>query len=223
MPEKSRLSHLHPVVRGVRLHGRLVIAVMAALVVFVLTPVLAAPSTRLLMAWNAGVAVYLALTVVLIVRSDVGRLRRRAAEDDEGAVFIMALAALAALASLGAIFLEFSLAKAKPAEIVLHLSLGVATIALSWIFVHTIFAQHYAHEFYQDGDKPGGLKFPGERAPDYWDFLYFSLVIGMTSQVSDVAVTDRAMRIAVMAHGVLSFVFNTTIIALTVNIAASVL
>jgi uncharacterized membrane protein len=96
------------------------------------------------------------------------------------------------------------------------------TIALSWAFIHTIFALHYAHEFYAQ-TRGGGLAFPGEGEPDYWDFLYFSLVIGMTSQVSDVAVTAKPMRRIVAAHGVVSFVFNTTLLALAVNIAASAL
>jgi uncharacterized membrane protein len=92
---------------------------------------------------------------------------------------------------------------------------------LSWAFIHTIFALHYAHEFY-DEDIGGGLAFPGgETEPDYWDFVYFSFVIGMTSQVSDVGVTHKEIRRTVAAHGVVSFVFNAALLALTVNIAAS--
>src|SRR5262249_35749031 len=97
------------------------------------------------------------------------------------------------------------------------------TILLSWTFVHVIFALHYAHEFYAAKPRGGGLTFPGGDEPDYWDFLYFSLVIGMTSQVSDVAVTGRTIRRTVAAHGVVSFLFNAALIALTVNIAASAL
>ena len=101
------------------------------------------------------------------------------------------------------------------------MGLAAATIMLSWTFIHTIFALHYAHEFY-DADINGGLAFPGGAAePDYWDFVYFSFVIGMTSQVSDVGVTNQQLRRLVAAHGVVSFVFNATLLALTVNIAAS--
>jgi uncharacterized membrane protein len=93
---------------------------------------------------------------------------------------------------------------------------------LSWAFIHTIFALHYAHEFYDV--TAGGLAFPqGSADPDYWDFVYFSFVIGMTSQVSDVAVTSKELRRIVTAHGMLSFVFNAALLALTVNLAAGAL
>ncbi len=104
----------------------------------------------------------------------------------------------------------------------LSVGLAVATIVLSWALTHMVFSHHYAYRYY-DEDGGGGLAFPGKGEPDQWDFLYFSLVIGMTSQVSDVGVTSPSIRRMVMIHGVVSFVFNTTIIALTVNIASSVL
>ena len=97
------------------------------------------------------------------------------------------------------------------------------TILLSWAFMHTIFALHYAHEYYGErrDERIGGLNFPEDKEPDYWDFLYFSLVIGMTSQVSDVAVTSKVIRRVVALHGVLSFFFNLTILALTVNMISN--
>ena len=98
-----------------------------------------------------------------------------------------------------------------------------ATVALSWAAVHTGFALHYAHEYYR-GHKPGGLQFPSgdkDEHADYWDFVYFSFVIGMTAQVSDVGITDKSIRRIVTAHGIISFVFNTALLALMVNIAAS--
>ena len=103
--------------------------------------------------------------------------------------------------------------------------LATATILLSWAFIHTIFSIHYAHEYYgerRDG-KIGGLKFPGDPQPDYWDFLYFSLVIGMTSQVSDVQVTSKVLRRVFSMHGVLSFFFNLTLLALTVNMVSNLI
>jgi uncharacterized membrane protein len=101
----------------------------------------------------------------------------------------------------------------------------VATILLSWTFIHMMFALHYAHEFYGEDEGPaGGLAFPGgDERPDYWDFVYFAFVIGMTSQVSDVAVTSREIRRTVTAHGIVSFVFNVALLALTINIASGVL
>ena len=102
-------------------------------------------------------------------------------------------------------------------------ALAIATVILSWAFIQTIFALHYAHDFYGKGQRANGLKFPGDDKPDYWDFVYFSFVIGMTFQVSDVAVTNKWIRRSVVAHGVLSFFFTTTVVALTVNMAASAL
>jgi uncharacterized membrane protein len=177
------------------------------------------PTTRLLVGWDVGVALYLALVAHMMWRSDVDRIRGRATLEDEGRLAILVLTVLAALASLGAIFAELgtSASGGRPALRVAHAAL---TILLSWAFIHTIFALHYAHEFYDV--TAGGLAFPeGGADPDYWDFVYFSFVIGMTSQVSDVAVTSKEVRRLVTAHGVLSFVFNAALLALTVNLAAS--
>jgi uncharacterized membrane protein len=208
---------LPKIVRIVRARPRLFLCALLAIAVAALLPADWRVATRVLAAWDAGVAVYLAAVFVLM-RSDVGRIRRRAALQDEGRFVILMLVAGAALASLGAIVWQLGAGRMPS-----HLALATATILLSWMFVHVIFALHYAHEFYAAGGHGAGLTFPGGEEPDYWDFLYFSLVIGMTSQVSDVAVTGRTIRRTVMAHGVVSFLFNAALIALTVNIAASAL
>jgi uncharacterized membrane protein len=144
-----------------------------------------------------------------------------AARTDEGRFAILILTVLAALASLGAILVELSTSEGA-ARTASQLALATTTIVLSWAFTHTIFALNYAHDFYGDhGGKKSGLAFPNEEAPDYWDFVYFSFVIGMTSQVSDVAVTSRLIRRTVNAHGIVAFFFNAALLALTVNIAAS--
>ena len=175
-------------------------------------------ATRLLVGWDIYVGLYLALVAHLMAGADIERIRARAAVEDEGQFAILMLTVVASLASLGAIFSELGIgAGRRPA----HVVLAALTILLSWAFIHTIFALHYAHEFY-DEDIGGGLAFPGgETEPDYWDFVYFSFVIGMTSQVSDVGVTHKEIRRTVAAHGVVSFVFNAALLALTVNIAAS--
>jgi uncharacterized membrane protein len=178
-------------------------------------------STRLLVGWDFGVALYLTLAYAMIARSDVARIRRRAALQDEGQSAILILTVAAALASLGAIIAELGTTSGATRH-QSQLILATLTIVLSWGFVHSIFALHYAHEYYsQNGGHGGGLTFPGDEPPDYWDFVYFSFVIGMTSQVSDVAVTCRPIRRIVTAHGIVSFAFNAALVALTVNIAAS--
>ena len=105
----------------------------------------------------------------------------------------------------------------------IYAALAIGTVVLSWTFIHTIFALHYAHEFYGEGRHRNGLHFPGEGQPDYWDFVYFAFVIGMTFQVSDVAVVHKSVRRLVVVHGVLSFFFTTAIIAMSVNIAAGII
>jgi uncharacterized membrane protein len=145
-----------------------------------------------------------------MARSQIGHIRQRAAIEDEGQVGILVLTVAAALASLGAIIAELGTSPANAAgRQPRQLVLAIVTILLSWAFTHTIFALHYAHEFYsENGGKGGGLTFPGGDEPDYWDFVYFSFVIGMTSQVSDVAVACKPIRRTVAAHGVISFIFN---------------
>jgi uncharacterized membrane protein len=95
----------------------------------------------------------------------------------------------------------------------------------SWTFMHTMFALHYAHEFYGEGadDQTGGLVFPGNEDPDYWDFLYYSLVVAMTAQVSDVQITSKTIRRLTTLHGAISFFFNATVLALAVNIVSSLM
>jgi uncharacterized membrane protein len=155
----------------------------------------------------------------MMLRCDVAHIRRSAVLQDDGRFLILLLTAFGALASLGAIVLELGASKGNPAGLIL----ATATIALSWVLVHTAFALHYAHDFYR-GKNPGGLQFPSGDAhaeADYWDFVYFSFVIGMTAQVSDVGITDNIIRRTATVHGIISFVFNTALLALMVNIAAS--
>jgi len=224
MDAQSARRRLPRFVRIIRARPRLMLSTLVGIVVVVLLPAPWRPSTRALIGWDIGVAVYLTAAGIMVARSDIARIRRHAALQDEGQLAILALTVAAALATLGAILADLSSAPPGAARPASALMLATVTIVLSWTFVHAIFALHYAHEFYgARGHHGGGLAFPGGEEPDYWDFLYFSLVIGMTSQVSDVGVTSRSIRRTVAAHGVISFAFNATLIALTVNIAASAL
>jgi len=210
------------IVRVVRARPRLFLCACLGVVVIALLPGDWRWSTRLVVGWDVGVAIYLAFAFAAMAGADIARIRRRAVMMDEGRTAILVSTAGAALASLGTIVAE--LGAKDTVHDPRHLALAVITIALSWGFIHTIFALHYAHEFYAEKrHADGGLAFPGNEGPDYWDFVYFSLVIGMTSQVSDVAVTAKGIRRTVTAHGVVSFVFNAALLALMVNIAASAL
>jgi len=221
-PSQVARRRLPRIVRVVRARPRLFLAAALGIVLGLVLPAEWSVGTRLLVGWDAGVGVYLVLAFAAMASSDISRIRRRAKLLDEDRVVFLMLTAGAALASLGAIVAQLA-AKGTGREPA-HLALAVVTIALSWAFIHTIFALHYAHEFYiENRYENGGLAFPGKDEPDYWDFLYFSLVIGMTSQVSDVAVTAKPIRRTVSAHGVVSFFFNAALLALTVNIAAGAL
>jgi uncharacterized membrane protein len=219
VPERQR-DPLRRWIRIVRARPRLFLAILLGLAIVVLSPDDWRPATRALAGWDLAVGFYLVMAVRLMTGCDVNHIRRRAALQDEGRFTILVLVVACALASLIAILAELSSANRQPAQ----LALAGVTILLSWAFMHTIFALHYAHEYYgEKAAKGGGLSFPGEETPDYWDFVYFSLVIGMTSQVSDVAVTSRPLRRLAAAHGVVSFIFNVTLLALMVNIAAGII
>jgi len=177
-------------------------------------------ATRLLVGWDSGVVLYLALVYSYMAHASIARMRQRAAIDDEGAIALLVLTTTAALASLAAVVAEIGQARDP-----YHVVLGMGTILLSWTFMHSIFALHYAREFFGKGydERTGGLVFPGKEDPDYWDFLYYSLVVAMTAQVSDVQITSKTIRRLTTVHGVISFFFNLTVLALTVNIVSSLM
>jgi uncharacterized membrane protein len=179
-------------------------------------------ATQVLVAWDTGVLVYLVAATILISRFDLTLARQRAEEQDEGGLALLVLTVAAAVASLGAIVAQLG-SITPDADRGPYFALAVATITLSWSFIQVIFSLHYAHEFYDTGDEGGGLQFPEDDHPEYWDFLYFSVVIGMTFQVSDVQVTSKRMRRLVAAHGVLAFAFNVAILALVVNLGANLI
>jgi len=214
-------------VRLARLHARLLISIAVGLVVTLgLSMTDWGMATKLLLGWDIGVVLYLVLVYQLMVTCGIDDIRRRAAEDDEGAVALLILTGLSGLAIMGAIVAELGIAKisGQPRS-GYGIAIAMFTIFVSWAFVHTIFALHYAHEYYGErGDRAiGGLTFPGRQPPDYWDFLYFSLVIAMTSQVSDVVITSKVIRRIVTIHGALGFFFNVAVIALTVNIVSNLI
>ena len=181
-------------------------------------------SPNFLIAWDLGVVLYLSLVFWLAAHADAGFIRRLSKLQDLGRFAIPGATVVAALASLVAVLYEL---RPPPGNVCVpprELALGAVTILLSWGLIHTILAIHYANEFYGERrEGKGGLKFPGGEPPNYWDFIYFSFVIGMTNQVSDVSVTSRLIRKTVTAHSVVSFAFNLVVIALSINIVASAL
>lgn len=179
--------------------------------------------TRALIGWNLAAVLYLVLALHMMFRSSHARMRERALLEDEGNKAILMLVIAAALACVGAIVVELSLVQALHSDLrLVHIGLTVLTLVSSWAFTQTMFALHYAHDFYATATHGahGGLDFPGNEPPDYSDFLYFALVIGTSAQTADVGISSRPMRRTVMVHCVLSFFFNTTLLALAINIAS---
>lgn len=178
---------------------------------------------RLLFGGDVFFVAYLALTAVHTARSTPEDMRRRAAYEDEGGFVIILMALIASALSLGAIFTLVN----KDEIGGLHLMLAVSSIPLGWVTLHAVMAFHYAHLYYTrqgkgaKGRDAGGLGFPETKEPHAWDFVYFSFVIGTTCQVSDVPVLSTSLRRLVLAHSVVSFFFNTTVIALAVNLGAA--
>jgi uncharacterized membrane protein len=183
---------------------------------------------QLLLAWNGYALTSIVLAWVVICTKDPYQVRRNARLQDGSATFLFGLVITAATASLLAVGLILSAGKGlSPTELGWHVALSVSAVVLSWTLVHTLFALRYAHLYFWDARKierkaiSGGLIFPGDDSPDYLDFAYFSFVIGMTCQVSDVQIACSRLRRPALVHGLISFAFNTAILAMFVNIIAS--
>lgn len=179
--------------------------------------------TRAIIGWNVGACLYLILAARIMFWSTHERMRSRALQQDEGRIMVLVFVVIAAIACVGAIVAELAVAKdLKGILKYAHISLAILTILSSWAFTQVMFALHYAHDFFVSETRggEGGLNFPGGHVPDYGDFLYFSCVIGTSGQTADVSFTSRRMRRAGLVHCVLAFFFNTTLIALTINIAS---
>lgn len=214
--------------RMLRTRPRLMIAILAGLATFALLPGTWAGSavTRALVAWNLGVLLYLVLALTMMVRSTDDGLRRHARVEDEGRWTVLVLVSLAVLASLVAIALQLGAAKElQGARRGWHVGLAALTVVSSWAFMQVMFALHYAHEFHtpRHGQAAGGMEFPGTPSPDYLDFVYAAAIIGTSAQTADVTFTNSAMRRTGLLHSVLAFFFNTTVLALAINIAAGLL
>ncbi len=209
-------------------HARLFVSILIGAASLALLPGPWLERERGILAWDIGACAYLALILWLFLATPLSRMEDRAQvqQDGEWTLFWLVLAAVSA--SFGAIIGEFgSMKAASPDARELKVGLVAATLLLSWVMMQAIFALRYAHEFYARAPGAaavdGGLQFPSEDRPDYLDFFYFSVVLGMTFQVSDVQITSRKLRRLASLHGMLGFLFNTVIIAVTVNLASGLL
>lgn len=206
---------------------RLFASVAVGLLSFIIMP-RGLGQTRAILAWDIGSLTLLALYATLFSSERRDGMAADAERQQEGEWTIFWITLAGVVFSLGAVLAEFSGTKDLPGPTRgWHVVLVAATLLLSWFVIHTLFALRYAHEYYEQGPGPagvqGGLDFPGGEEPDYWDFCYFAFVLGMTFQVSDVQITSRKFRRIAIVHGVVSFLFNTLLIAVSVNIASSML
>jgi uncharacterized membrane protein len=214
--------------RLVRGHVRSFAALAAGLASLATIPATLPGLTRAIIAWDAGALVFLVLVAIMFGGETLPRMPRDAEAQQEGEWTIFSVILAAIVFSFAAVVSEFSGTKDITAKLRdLRVALVAATLLLSWLVTQALFALRYAHEYYTRSrgaaDVDGGLEFPGEHPPDYWDFAYFSLVLGMTFQVSDVQITSRKLRRLATLHGFLGFVFNTVILALTINLASGLL
>jgi uncharacterized membrane protein len=203
------------------------VAAGAGIIAAFAIPGITNPSLRAVIGWDIGAAVFLVSLLVMMADATPAAMRRRALEEDEARWAFLALMAGTAFFSLFAILGIIPEAKKAGGWVMAELSmLGALTILLSWLVAHGTFAVHYAHEYFYEIEHRGapGLEFPGvddDRGKlDYWDFCYFAFVIGMTAQVSDVQVRTRHWRRMVLAHGIVSFLFNAAILGLSINLLA---
>jgi len=214
--------------RFIKHHPRLFVSIFIGILVFLFLPDSLAlhTITRLIVAWNAMAWLYLILASLMIKSTSHAQMKLRAKKQNEGKYVVLTMVVIAAIVSLGAIVLELGIVKEISGFIrSAHIALTILTILSSWAFTQTMFALHYAHDFYSaiDKGKEGGLSFPNQKLPDYMDFLYFSCVIGTSGQTADVSFTSQSMRKIGLIHSVLAFFFNTSLVALMINIASGLI
>jgi len=200
---------------------------LGSAIVLSLVPGGIAPSTIAISAWDIGCLFFVSAICLHMRGQTAANLQKHCASQDEGQGMILALVLLAATASIGAVAVELSAAKvAHGLEKALRVGGAFTTVALSWTLVQLIFALHYAAEFYKKkpggaaGAYRGGLAFPAGDPPDFWDFLHFSVVIGVASQTADIGFLSKSLRRIGTVHGVIAFLFNTAVLALGINLVA---
>lgn len=219
-------AHRSKLLRIIHARPRLFIALALGVLVYALTPwaLSSHPITRWLLAWDSAMGLYVILGAIMMSRSADHHMRRRAQTQDEGKWVIIGLVVLCSLANLGAIAGELTLVREmQGADRWAHAGLAGATVLLSWAFIQVMFALHYAHDYYANNSAQHnpGLRFPDSEPPDYGDFFYFAAVIGTSGQTADVSFVSKAMRRLGCVHCILSYLFNTTVLAVMINIGAS--
>ena len=221
IPEKASniFLKLHPV------HRVLLGLFFTVLVYFLIRPYNMHPLLQLLYLWDVFAIVYLVTSWIIIYTRTVGQIRQFARREDGSLAYVFFLLILTSFSCLFALLLLFLSRDTISMSGYLYVFGSIPAMMLSWTMIHTTFTFHYANMYYDDAEgdikrHAEGLDFPNEKKPDYRDFAYFSFVIGMTFQVSDVEITSRKIRRTALLHGLISFALNTLVVALTINLIA---
>ena len=227
MSKKNDMTH-PTFMRLILTRPRLFSSILAGVLVALCVPddLASHKITRAIIGWNFGAWLYLILAARMMFWATNEKIRTRAIAQDDGKYVVLGMVVIAAIVSIGAIVAELSVVKDMHGMLrSAHVTLAILTILSSWTFTQVMFALHYAHDFYvaKEQDHSGGLAFPESDTPDYSDFLYFACVIGTSGQTADVSFTTRSMRRTGLIHCVLAFFFNTTLVALTINIASGLI
>lgn len=211
-------------------HQRVMAATAVGAVVFFSATGLHRLALQIILTWNAFAFTIILLCWIRIIFADVRTVVSSATLQDAGRTAIFLFVIAAACTSLFTVAFLLGTAKGLHGRALTgHILLAAGTVVCSWFLVHTVFTMHYAHSYYRQAktgggpEKGHGLQFPGSHEPDFLDFAYFSFVIGMTFQVSDVQISSRRLRRLALVHGMLSFAFSTVILAFAINLVSGLL
>ncbi len=229
--DNLKFHHRNKILRNLIARPRLLLCTVLAALIIWIVPSNVHFSTRFLIGWNIGTWAYLASTTLIMMKANSITIRRQSIMADESRFMVLTFAIMAASVSLMAILFHLQVKNVDGLPRALHLGLAASTIISAWSFIHVTFAQHYAHEYFVERKSElvypqelrGGLVFPGTDNPEFGDFLYFAMVIGVASATADVNITTKPMRRVATVHCVLAFFFNTTVLALTINICANLI
>ena len=219
---KNIFLRLHPI-------HRLVISLLLAIVTFiVIANTTLSVLVKIMIAWTVFALFHTIASWIVFFTREPSQIREHAKQEDGSRVYVFLLILITSFASLVAVLLLMLSKNQTDIPHVIYISVAVSGMLLSWTMVHTLFGFHYANLYYANDKKnpsvhAEGLEFPEEKKPDYLDFAYFSFVLGMTFQVSDVDVTSKTIRRMALLHGLISFVLNTFVVALTINIIAGLM
>jgi uncharacterized membrane protein len=218
------------VLQHLKARPALLVCILVGVLLFFVLPLDDDHAARWLLSWDISAGAYVAIAAVKMSRANEESMQRRAEKVDEGRYGFLVLSVIAALVGLAAIVIELAgIKEGHNPNVTLAVCVSLATIIISWAFIQIVFTEHYAHEYYIRRDQGGratkteggGLKFVGTQHPDFIDFLYFTVTIGVANQTADIAVSSREMRILVLLHAVISYFFNTAILALSFNILSN--